>query len=164
MKYGLAPIVNDECEMIILGSLPGEASLNAGQYYAHPQNHFWQIMSCIFNESPKSYDEKCQMLLRHKIALWDVIHCAEREGSLDSKIKNAVPNDFAAFFKKYPKKKKIIFNGNESENQYKKHFKNLEIPHIKARSTSPIPAKNINTLAEKTENWRNAISKNINLY
>ena len=160
MKYGLPPIVNDKCEILILGSLPGEASLKAGQYYAHPKNHFWSVMSNILHKNPKSYTEKCQMLLENKIALWDVIHFAEREGSLDSNIKNAVPNDFISFFRRYPNIKKIILNGNEAEKQYKKYFKEQNILYIKVRSTSPIPAQSINSLDEKIQNWKNALDLN----
>lgn len=157
MKYGLPPIVDKHCKILILGSLPGEASLKAGQYYAHPQNQFWPIMAAILQEElADSYTQRTAMLLKHKIALWDVIHFAEREGSLDANIQNAVPNDFINFFKKYPAINKIVLNGNEAEKHYKKHFKELSIPFTKVRSSSPVPAKNINTLAEKIENWHQA--------
>lgn len=159
MKYGLPPIVNKDCKILILGSLPGEASLKAEQYYAHPQNQFWPIMATILKEDlPDNYAQKTAMLLEHQIALWDVIHFAEREGSLDSNIKNAVPNDFVNFLREYPAINKIVLNGNEAEKHYKKHFKELSIPFIKVRSSSPVPAKTINTLAEKIENWRQSFT------
>lgn len=160
MKYGLSPIVNNNCKILILGSLPGEASLMAKQYYAHPKNQFWQIISAVLNEElPNNYDDKCNMLLRHKIALWDVIHYAEREGSLDSNIRNAVPNNFTEFFNQYPNIRAIVLNGNESEKQYKRHFGHIQIPFFKVRSSSPIPSKSINTFEEKTLNWKLVFDK-----
>lgn len=157
MKYGLAPIINGECRILILGSLPGEASLKAQQYYAHPQNQFWPIMSALLLEIlPDTYFERTAMLLRHQIALWDVIHFAQRQGSLDANIKNAVPNNFEQLFMDYPSINKIVLNGNEAEKQYLKHFRNLPIPFVKVRSSSPVPARCCNTLAEKVSDWQKA--------
>ena len=157
MKYGLPPIINEHSRILILGSLPGEASLRAKQYYAHHKNNFWAIIAAILAEPlPDSYTERTTMLLSHHIALWDVIRFAERQGSLDSNIKNAVPNDLKQLFADYPNIKKVILNGNEAEKQYLRHFKHLDIPIIKVRSSSPVPARTCNTLADKIQDWQRA--------
>ena len=87
MKTGLAPIAGKSSRLLILGSLPGDESIRRQQYYAHPRNHFWPIMAGLLGEElPEDYEKKKAMLLRHGIALWDVLFSAEREGSLDTNI------------------------------------------------------------------------------
>ena len=86
---GLKPNIDKDCRALILGSMPGVKSLEAQQYYAHPQNRFWPMMAHLLGEAlPSAYEEKLAMLLRHHIALWDSIGSCEREGSLDSAIRN----------------------------------------------------------------------------
>lgn len=155
MKYGLAPIVDDLSSLVVLGSLPGEESLRRQEYYAHPQNQFWRIMSVIVGEPmPDGYAEKCALLLRHNVALWDVIRYAEREGSLDTSIKNPVPNDFGAFFERYPKIRRVIFNGDKAAATFKKQFGQIATETIKVPSTSPARA-NL-SFEEKSRSWKAA--------
>ena len=103
MKYSFAPLRDERCEILILGSLPGEESLRMRQYYAHPRNSFWKIMFEILGEKyTDDYREKCRMMLRHHIALWDVVYSGERQGSLDSNIKNmsfAIVLNYSHFLK-----------------------------------------------------------------
>ncbi|MBR1885099.1 MAG: DNA-deoxyinosine glycosylase, partial [Schwartzia sp.] len=92
---GLAPIVDEHARILILGSMPGAASLAAQEYYAHPANRFWPLMTRLLceAETPSSYPERLAMLLRHHVALWDAIDVCDRAGSLDSDIRNATAND-----------------------------------------------------------------------
>lgn len=155
MKYGLAPVVDERSTVVILGSLPGEESLRKQEYYAHPQNRFWRVMSTVVGEPlPEGYEESCEMLLRHGVALWDVIRFAEREGSLDASIKNPAPNDFDAFFARYPGIRRVVLNGDKAAAMFKKHFGHIAVETVKVPSTSPARA-NL-TLDEKTRLWKAA--------
>ena len=125
----------------MLGSLPGQRSLAAQQYYAHPQNAFWPIMNEVFGIGG-SYVERCVGLTRHKVALWDVLQASVRPGSLDSDIqlKTATANDFIGFLCKYPGIQQIIFNGKKAEQLFHrlvpaKPFQHLHL--IGLPSTSP---------------------------
>jgi len=94
------PIATPNARVLILGSMPGVASLEAGQYYAHPQNAFWRIMGELVGAGlEKPYDERARILKANGVALWDVLQSCIRPGSLDSDIRDEVPNDFAAFFR-----------------------------------------------------------------
>ena len=94
---GLSPSIDKDCRALILGSMPGVKSLEEQQYYAHPQNRFWPMMADLLGEAlPSRYEEKLAMLLDHHIALWDSIGQCEREGSLDSAIREERGNDFTA--------------------------------------------------------------------
>src|SRR5664279_3753898 len=90
-KHGLAPVLGRDARALILGSFPGEASLAAQQYYAHPRNHFWPLLGTIVRESLEAmpYRRRLAALRRHRIGLWDVIVACERRGSLDGDIRNA---------------------------------------------------------------------------
>src|SRR3990172_6260586 len=109
-----APIETADARILILGSMPGEASLRANQYYAHPRNLFWRIMGELLGFDPASpYSQKVQALKSARIALWDVLHSCRREGSLDSGIDDGslAPNDLAAFFLDHPGITRVFFNG-----------------------------------------------------
>ncbi len=114
------PIIFKDSKILILGSVPGIKSLEMQEYYAHPQNKFWTILFEIFDENfTRNYNEKIKFLEKNKIAVWDVIDSCEREGSLDTKIKNESHNDIAELLKVYPKVQTIFCNGQKS-------FKNLK--------------------------------------
>lgn len=156
MKYSLKPIVNDNVKILILGSLPGEVSLQQNQYYAHPRNFFWKIMYEILGETYcDDYSTRCNMLLNHNIALWDVVGSAERKGSLDSDIKNAIPNDILGFLQSFEQVDKILLNGGKAASLFKKHFRNVSDMAIALPSTSPANASM--TYAKKLELWKQAI-------
>jgi len=117
-----SPIANQSAQILILGSMPGVLSLKANQYYAHPRNGFWPIMASIYGfKSDIEYDLKVASLVANKIAVWDVLQCCVRQGSLDSSIVNGsrVANDFKAFFELHPNIKLIAFNGLEAEKSFK---------------------------------------------
>jgi hypoxanthine-DNA glycosylase len=113
---GFAPIGDENTHTLILGSFPGVASLAATQYYAHPRNQFWRLVGAVIDEPLHvlSYDERLARLIQHGIGLWDVLAACEREGSLDAAIRNASPNDFAAFRTRFPKLRRVCFNGKTS--------------------------------------------------
>jgi len=100
MLKAFPPVASPDARLVILGSMPGIASLQAARYYAHPRNAFWPVMAALTGVSAEApYAERLAGLMRSGIALWDVLHACEREGSLDAAIVDAtsVPNDFAAF-------------------------------------------------------------------
>lgn len=141
-----SPSVNNKSKILILGSMPGVKSLTEQQYYAHPQNRFWKLMALICNNKDlpnKDYQEKLNILLEHGIALWDVIKSCDRAGSLDTDIKNEVPNDIERLLTKYPNIKKIFLNGNKSYTAFKKYFPNILSKYncYKMPSTSPANAR-----------------------
>lgn len=122
--------------------MPGEASLRKAQYYGHPQNAFWRLMSALLNEPySEDYAQRTAMLLRHGIALWDVVHQCERIGSLDSHIRNPQINDFASFFSLHPAVRRVYFNGQTAYNLFRKHVGFASgITFTRLGSTSPTHA------------------------
>ena len=114
------PIASEKSRVLILGSMPGEASLKAGQYYALPRNAFWRIMGELFGAGPQlPYEQRVERLGRAGVALWDSLHSCVRPGSLDASITDEDANDFAAFFAKYPRIKHIYFNGAKAETTFR---------------------------------------------
>ena len=107
---GLPPLLSPDIHTIILGSFPSRESLAASQYYAHPRNQFWRLLSEVLTDdlAQQPYEDRLPRLLTHKIGLWDVISMCEREGSLDSRIKHAVANDFDLLKKECLKLKNLL--------------------------------------------------------
>ena len=96
LYHPFGPLYNKESRVLILGSFPSVKSRELNFFYGHPQNRFWKVISAIFNEDvPKTVDEKKQLILNHKLALWDSIHSCTITGSSDSSVKDVVPNDIA---------------------------------------------------------------------
>lgn len=126
---GFSPSIDEKCTHIILGSMPGAASLKAQQYYAHPQNRFWRLMAYLLEgcEPPADYASRLSMLLRHHIALWDSIASCEREGSLDAAIREVTPNDFSALLSRYPRLNTFCLNGGKSAATFRRANKDLLI-------------------------------------
>jgi hypoxanthine-DNA glycosylase len=116
VKIGLPPIAGPDARVFILGSLPGDASLAARQYYAHPQNQFWRLVGSVIEEDlhSLSYEQRLERLADHCIGLWDVIGSAERRGSLDQSIRNANHNRIERLLHDYPQLEAIAFNGGKS--------------------------------------------------
>jgi hypoxanthine-DNA glycosylase len=107
------PVIDAGVEILMLGSFPGEMSLAKAQYYGHPRNQFWKLMGTVLKLplQDMEYDERLQALLSRKIGLWDVVAGCEREGSLDTAIRNARPNDFAATLRIARRLRRVCFNG-----------------------------------------------------
>ena len=121
---GLTPLVNDESEIIIVGTLPGTISLIRQEYYADPSNQFWLLLEFatgITGLLQASYKQKCELLLKNKIALWDVLESAERDGATDRGFFRGTEkiNDFKSFFQQYPRIKKVIILGKTAAKYYK---------------------------------------------
>ena len=159
--HSFPPIADPACRLLILGSMPGKASLRAKQYYAHPQNAFWKLVAQVFDAAPiVNYPQRRQLLIRNHIALWDVLEAAERPGSLDSSIVHASvrANDFRAFFRRHPKIRRVFFNGRKSEEIYRRRVLPslaADFPDIRYEglpSTSPAHAGM--SFANKLARWR----------
>lgn len=138
-KNSFEPISNENTEVLILGTMPGDKSLDLGEYYGHPRNRFWKIISTITkNDLPQTYSEKKKLLLKSRIGIWDVSHKAVRKGSLDSAIKEEEPNDLTGFIEKHKNLIVIGFNGTKSEKLHDKYFdRKSGIKYISLPSTSP---------------------------
>ncbi|RRR66274.1 MAG: DNA-deoxyinosine glycosylase [Candidatus Viridilinea halotolerans] len=147
--HSFPPISSEAAEIVILGTMPGKASLAAGQYYAHPRNLFWKFMAHIVGFHPEAaYAERLLALQTARIALWDVVQCCTRESSLDSDIASAsvVPNDFATFFANHRHIQRIYFNGTKAHALYQKHVAakigamRPHLVYVQLPSTSPANA------------------------
>jgi hypoxanthine-DNA glycosylase len=139
-KTAFPPIIDNQTKILILGSMPGEQSLMQQQYYANQRNAFWKIMFDVFNsgEALINYQDKISLLQQNHVGLWDAFQSCEREGSLDSNIKNGVLNDFETLFKTHRHIKLILFNGGTSYNSLKRQVFVLgNIPYQIMPSTSP---------------------------
>ena len=112
-KSSMAPVGSDDALLLVLGSLPGEASLAAQRYYAHPQNQFWRLLGNAVGEDLATlpYDRRLARLAARRIALWDVVGEAARTGSLDGAIRDATANPLAEFVDAHPRLAAIAFNG-----------------------------------------------------
>ena len=157
------PIADARATRLILGSMPGAASLSANQYYAHPHNAFWRIMSSIVPIAPDAlYAERVRALLDAKVAVWDVLRSCERPGSLDSSIRrdSEVANDFVAFFRQHPRILQVYFNGGAAEASFKRHFATLlrdsTLSFQRLPSTSPAHASL--RFEQKLVAWRAAMA------
>lgn len=140
------PVGSDDARLVVLGSMPGVASLAESQYYAHPRNAFWPIMHAIFGGSIDSYKQKRQILVDHRVVVWDVLaHCV-RPGSLDANIRgdSVVCNDFSTFLERHPAVTCIAFNGKASARLFSKHaLPTLDIEFY--TGTRPAPTRRIAT-------------------
>ena len=157
----LAPLVCTQTRLLILGSFPGVASLRAQQYYGHPQNHFWPILQAILPLCPistaiVSYQIRSEWMLSKGVGVWDVYASCEREGSLDSSIRNAILNDFSVLKQLCPNLQAIAHNGGESF-KHSKHTLTLGLPVYRLPSTSPANASW--SFERKLDAWREVFEK-----
>ncbi len=138
-SHSFLPLIYEDAEILILGSLPGKKSIELKEYYGHPRNRIWKILSTITDSDlPTDYDSKKTFLQKNKIGLWDVASSAERKGSLDSNIKREIPNDVDSLLQEFPSIKVIGFNGKKSESMYNKFFILKEpIEYVYLPSSSP---------------------------
>jgi len=162
---GFAPIVREDARVLILGSLPSQASLTAHEYYAHPQNAFWGIMRELTGADGE-YASRCDSLMSAGVAVWDVLASSVRPGSMDADIRldSALPNDFAAFFSSLPSLRLVCHNGKKSEDMFRR-FVSLPDTYAGLRfeslpSTSPAYASM--SFAEKLRVWRGIIEPELN--
>lgn len=156
---GFDPISAPDARILILGSMPGVASLEAGQYYAHARNAFWPIMGELFGAGhEKPYDERKAILKANGIAVWDVLKFCRREGSLDANIKAEVPNQFEDFFAGHSQICRIGLNGAKAARSFR-NFAEIHAPAaaVAALLPSTSPAYAAMDLKRKCEVWREAL-------
>lgn len=158
LKRSFLPLVNANTKTLILGSLPGDRSLEQNEYYAHPQNRFWKVIRHLYNNpDTTSYVDKVNLLLDNGIGLWDVCAEASRPGSMDLAIKDESPNPIIALLEVNPGIKLVVFNGQKAYKLYAKYFEEKEnIRYLCLPSTSPANAKT--NLEQLVTHWRTIIS------
>lgn len=149
---GLVPVLDSRTRILILGSFPGAASLAAQQYYAHPRNALWPILSALTGEDLAGipYAERLPRLLAHGIGLWDVLGACEREGSLDSAIRKPAANDFARLRQLCPELHTVGFNG-QTSGKFAPQFAAEGYRTVVLPSTSPAHASL--SFPEKLKHW-----------
>jgi hypoxanthine-DNA glycosylase len=150
---GLAPVIASDTRILILGSFPGEASLRAQQYYAHPRNQFWKLVGALVDEDLYSlpYDDRLPRLLAHRFGLWDVLAACEREGSLDSAIRKPAANDFDRLRHLCPELETVGFNG-QASGKFAPQFAEAGYRTVVLPSSSP--AHMALSFEQKLERWR----------
>jgi hypoxanthine-DNA glycosylase len=154
---GLAPIAPRHARLLVLGSFPGVASLAAQQYYAHPRNHFWPILSALWgiDLGSRSYRHRIAEARRRGLAIWDVYAACRREGSLDASIEAALPNDLAGLVRRLPQLHAIAHNGGESARAMRL-TRTLGLPVHRLPSTSPANASW--SFERKLQAWRSVFA------
>ena len=153
LKVGLPPIARADARLFILGSLPGDASLAARQYYAHPRNAFWRLLGSAIGEELHAldYERRLQRLAERRIGLWDVVASAVRRGSLDQAIRSPGHNPIARLLDDYPDLAAIAFNGGTASAVGRKLLGNgARIVLIDLPSSSPANTK---AFADKAAVW-----------
>ncbi|UNK43693.1 DNA-deoxyinosine glycosylase [Luteimonas sp. S4-F44] len=153
-----APVVGPGARVLVLGSMPGVASLDAGRYYAHPRNLFWPIMGALFDAGPDlPYAQRLARLRTAGIALWDVAGECVRPGSLDARIEagSVVANDIAGLLAAHPGIDRIRFNGSAAQTLFRRHVLPT-LPHVPdlARLPSTSPAHAALRFDDKLAAWR----------
>ena len=154
-------IADEQTTTLIIGSMPGVASLKATEYYAHKHNLFWRFVFEAFGVDfyTPSYVEKISLLTAHHFGLWDAAKNCLREGSLDTNIKNVVPNDFKTLFQTYPNIQRLLFNGQKAFQLFKRFHGDLldEKEYTVLPSTSPANASI--PLDKRRQVWFDALLK-----
>lgn len=154
--YGFPPVADANSRVLILGSMPSVRSLEDGFYYGHPRNAFWRVLADVFAEPlPEDIPAKKRLLLRHGLALWDVIVSCERDGSLDSAIRREELNDFAAFFAAHPSVHAVLVNGGLAAQKFKPALAEGR-PIVRLPSTSPAYTLPYD---KKRAAWRSALMR-----
>ena len=155
MTAGFPPIAGKEARLLILGTMPSVKSQEKRQYYGHPQNRFWKVIAGIFKEPlPQTIDEKKDLLLRHRIAVWDVIDSCDIVGSSDSSIRNVVPNDMNLILSN-AKIQGIFANGGKAHQLFVKYCNKEGMPPL-GKLTSTSPANAAWNLERLTAEWKTA--------
>jgi hypoxanthine-DNA glycosylase len=150
VKSGLPPIARSDARLFVLGSLPGDASLAARQYYAHPSNQFWRLLGSAIGQElqPLTYERRLERLGEQRVGLWDVIASASRSGSLDQAIREAEHNRIAHLLTDFAELRAIAFNGSTAASVGRKligdpppHLTLIDLPSSSAANTRPLKEK-----------------------
>lgn len=141
LLYGLPPIADPDARLLILGNMPSAMSLAAVQYYGNPRNAFWRITGALYGfDADDDYHRRAEVLRRSGVAVWDVLKCCRRPGSLDSAVQpdSMVANDFSAFFAAHPAVERVYFNGAAAERNFTRLVVVDTAPaYVRLPSTSP---------------------------
>jgi hypoxanthine-DNA glycosylase len=152
VKHGLPPVALPDARLFILGSLPGEASLAARRYYAHPRNAFWRLVGSVIGEDLQSLDyaQRLERLKANRIGLWDVVAHATRRGSLDQAIRDAGHNPIADYFARFADLEAVAFNGSTASAIGRRLLGESRLTLIDLPSSSPA---NTRPFAQKAAAW-----------
>lgn len=146
------PIAGADAVILILGSMPGAASLAAGQYYAHPRNAFWPIMGELVGARPAlPYGERLAALKTARVAVWDVLRSCVRHGSLDARIETdtLAVNDFARFLRRHPGIAAVFFNGATAETLFRRHV----LPDLPAGVAARLQCTRLPSTSPANASW-----------
>lgn len=164
--YCFPPVGTPESQLLILGSMPGKASLSAREYYAHPRNAFWRIIATLAGaESSLPYESRIDMLISRRISLWDVLASCVRMSSLDADItpSSITANDFLSFYRSHSRIARVFFNGTHAEAIYRRHVLPTlrdEFDHLEyQRLPSTSPANASLNFEQKLVAWREALAQ-----
>jgi hypoxanthine-DNA glycosylase len=162
LSRGFPPVIGRAPRVLLLGSLPGRASLAAGEYYAQPQNAFWRILGAVCGAGPgQSYAARLRLLKRAGIAIWDVLAAAERPGSLDADIvrSSVRVNDIPGLLGRHRSIELVAFNGKAAAAIYRRHFGATVLhPRVRLQSLpSTSPAYASMAVEQKLVHWREAL-------
>jgi hypoxanthine-DNA glycosylase len=154
VKFGLPPVARSDARLFVLGSLPGDASLAARRYYAHPTNQFWRLLGAAIGEElqPLAYEARLERLAERRVGLWDVIASASRRGSLDQAIREAEHNRIGQLLHDFSELRAIAFNGSTASAVGRKLIGN-PLPHLTLLDLPSSSAANTRTFAEKAAAW-----------
>jgi TDG/mug DNA glycosylase family protein len=158
LSFGFPPVSSPSAQVLVLGSLPRRISLERGEYYANPQNAFWNIIATRIPDLPTDYASHVGALVHHGIALCDVLAAATRSGSLDAAIgKDAIPNNFRAFFHAHPNIRLTCFNGATAAKLYTRHVLPTLTEDQRSIERQTLPSTSgahaSLTVAKKTAHW-----------
>ena len=141
IEHTLEPVFDEYSRVLVLGTMPSPKSREVGFYYGHPQNRFWRVLAAVLGENvPQTVEEKKAMLLRHGVALWDVIASCEIAGSSDASITNVVPNDLSRILSAAPVRR-IFCNGGTAQRWYRRYDEARWGKAVPLPSTSPANAR-----------------------
>lgn len=155
------PVYTPEARVLIVGSMPGVKSLADSEYYAHPRNAFWPVMFDVFGMEPtQDYEAKKALIRENGLALWDVAEACEREGSLDSNMRDIRYNDFASLFERCPKIHTVLCNGGTAHSLFVKSGYAQGMNVIRMPSTSPAYTM---AYAKKLEIWKDTLKATLTL-
>ena len=152
-RIGFDPVVDADTRLLILGSLPGDASLRAARYYAHPRNAFWRLLGGVLGEDldTLAYEARLERLKARRIGLWDVIASAERSGSLDAAIRSPQAADLRGLVAGLPELRAVAFNGGLAARLGRRTLEDhADLVLLDLPSSSPAHAR---PLAEKAARW-----------
>ena len=151
------PVARADARVLVLGSMPSVESLRQGFYYGHPRNAFWRVLADVFDAPlPQTITEKIALLEGHGVALWDVLESCEREGSLDSAIREPRPNDFEGLFRRCSEIRRVLFNGGTAKAVFLRHAARYLEEREWAQMPSTSPAYTL-SYERKLAQWRQGL-------